>query len=304
MDGPPGKIRDRSGGRAGVKCRNAAAPCRQGGGAGHGASRRPRPTGIPAHGTGRPSVPPLQKCRDLSDERRRGRSQTGPRAFARGARIQDVTLIRPFGPPYPFCPSGTFPPDRGNRPSPLEGEGLRAADSRPYKGNRNLIPHPSRATARVAPTAYPAPGVLVRQSQAQNWNRTNCNFCKPRALWPGGNLDCHSDFARRKVSAWPKGYPRNGGPGVSGPMGTKCPSAASPGDPLVSFPSLGKKLAARRRRNIPLRGTKPLYHRPLIRPLRGHLPPRGKAFGGDRPLIRLACARHLPPRGKAYMREL
>ena len=26
-------------------------------------------------------------------------------------------------------------------------------------------------------------------------------------------------------------------------MGTKCPSAASPGDPLVSFLSLGKKLA-------------------------------------------------------------
>ena len=130
MDGPPGKIRDRSGGRAGVKCRNAAAPCRQGGGAGHGASRRPRPTGIPAHGTGRPSVPPLQKCRDLSDERRRGRSQTGPRAFARGARIQDVTLIRPFGPPYPFCPSGTFPPDRGNRPSPWKG-GRLAGGQRP-----------------------------------------------------------------------------------------------------------------------------------------------------------------------------
>ena len=62
------------------------------------------------------SVPPLQKCRDLFDERRRGRSQTGPRAFARGARIQDVTLIRPFGPP-----------------SPLKGEGLRAAKGRSYR---------------------------------------------------------------------------------------------------------------------------------------------------------------------------
>ena len=27
-------------------------------------------------------------------------------------------------------------------------------------------------------------------------------------------------------------------------MGTKCPSAASPGDPLGTFPSLGKYLAA------------------------------------------------------------
>ena len=34
-------------------------------------------------------------------------------------------------------------------------------------------------------------------------------------------------------------------------MGTKCPSAASPGDPLVTFPSLGKSLAVRRRRNPP-----------------------------------------------------
>ena len=34
-------------------------------------------------------------------------------------------------PPYPFCPFGTFPPDRGNRPSPM-GEKARAADSRPY----------------------------------------------------------------------------------------------------------------------------------------------------------------------------
>ena len=89
----------RTGGR---KMQERRRPCRQGGGAAHGSSRRPRPTGIPAHGTGRPSVPPLQKCRDLFDERRRGRSQTGPRAFARGARIQDVTLIC-------LAALGTFP---------------------------------------------------------------------------------------------------------------------------------------------------------------------------------------------------
>ena len=34
--------------------------------------------------------------------------------------VQESTLIRHgFAvPPYPFCPFGTFPPDRGNRPSP------------------------------------------------------------------------------------------------------------------------------------------------------------------------------------------
>ena len=134
MDGPPGKIWDIPGGRADAKCRNAAAPCRQGGGAAHGASRRPRPTGIPAHGTGRPSVPPLQKCRDLFDERHRGRSQTGPRAFARDARIQDVTLIR-------LAALGTFPLRGGRlaggqRPLLQRGRNLlgRAGeDTRPYK---------------------------------------------------------------------------------------------------------------------------------------------------------------------------
>ena len=92
--------------------------------------------------------------------------------------------------------------------------------------------------------------------------------------WGGRNLDGHSDFARRKFSSILQvRVPRNGGLGVSGPMGTKCPSAASPGDPLVSFPSLGKKLAPQGETlpppaggEIPLRGTKPLYHRPLIRP--------------------------------------
>ncbi len=121
----------RTGGR---KMQERRRPCRQGGGAAHGASRRPRPTGIPAHGTGRPSVPPLQKCRDLFDERRRGRSQTGPRAFARDARIQDVTLIR-------LAALGTFPLRGGRlaggqRPLLQRGRNLlgRAGeDTRPYK---------------------------------------------------------------------------------------------------------------------------------------------------------------------------
>ena len=78
---------------------------------------------------------------------------------------------------------------------------------RPYEGDRNLILHPERATARVAPTAYPAPVPLVRLSQARKLKRTNGNFCSSRARWPGGNLDRHSDFARRNYSACPKGYP-------------------------------------------------------------------------------------------------
>ena len=75
-------------------------------------------------------------------------------------------------------------PTEGGRKFPK-----RAADSRPYKENRKLIPNPSRATARAAPTAYPAPGALVRETQAQFLNRTSGIFCTPRAQWPGGNPD-------------------------------------------------------------------------------------------------------------------
>ena len=31
-------------------------------------------------------------------------------------------------------------------------------------------------------------------------NRNGVNFCKPRAQWPGRDLDTHSNFARRKFS--------------------------------------------------------------------------------------------------------
>ena len=92
-------------------------------------------------------------------------------------------------------------------------------------------------------------------------------------------------------------------------MGTKCPLAASPGDPqgelprrgkrgwpgpLVSFPSLGKKLAARRRRNSPAKRAiqrpdegigpykKAFYHRPPhpSRLRRATFPPRGRLLRG------------------------
>ena len=49
----------------------------------------------------------------------------------------------------------------------------------------------------MRPPAY-GPGMIARKSQAQRWDRTGGNFCKPRAQWPGGNLDTHSNFARRK----------------------------------------------------------------------------------------------------------
>ena len=123
-----------------------------------------------------------------------------PWGSRRGGSYQEVTLIRPFGPPYPFCPSGTFPPDRGNRPSPLEGEGFRAGLGPAPTRIQGRPDSPRRGRSQTGPPGF-APGALAWQSQAQRLNRTSRNFCIPRAQWPGGNSDTHSDFARRKFSA-------------------------------------------------------------------------------------------------------
>ena len=69
-------------------------------------------------------------------------------------------------------------------------------------------------------------------------------FANPGPSGPEGIAESHSDFARRKYfSIFQVRVPRNGGPGVSRHWRTKFASAASPGDPLVPFPSLGKEPA-------------------------------------------------------------
>ena len=82
-------------------------------------------------------------------------------------------------------------------------------------------------------------GAAVEPHQHQFWEcqgpvarreyRLPLRFCAPKLL----------QYFQVRV-------PRNGGPGVSGPMDlggakrSRSPSVASPGDPLVTFPSMGK----------------------------------------------------------------
>ena len=47
------------------------------------------------------------------------------------------------------------------------------------KSFRVWVGEPLGAPARIAP------GALARQRQARLWKRCTCNFCKPRARWPG-----------------------------------------------------------------------------------------------------------------------
>ena len=128
------------------------------------------------------------------------------------------------------CPlhKGSRSPDRGNRPSP---KGRLSGDrkGRPCGGNH---------TGSVGSAE---PGAVVEPQQRQFLHtqgpvarrefRPPLRFCAPEIFYLA------------------KGVTTVMGSGESSPMDlgeakrSRSPSAASPGDPLVSFPSLGKKLA-------------------------------------------------------------
>ena len=82
-------------------------------------------------------------------------------------------------------------------------------------------------------------------------------FANPGPSGPAG-IETLTQILRAGTSALTnqERVPRNGGPGVRRIWTRSVHPEPSPGDPLVSFPSLGKKLAARRRRNSPHIGYK------------------------------------------------
>ena len=88
------------------------------------------------------------------------------------------------GPLKGFCHSG---------PTLIRLAYARHLLPRREKAFRRLIAAPAvrrkPAGAHIMrPSSY-TPGALARQTQAHKWDRTSGNFCKPRAQWPGGNLD-------------------------------------------------------------------------------------------------------------------
>ena len=94
------------------------------------------------------------------------------------------SLIRPFGPPSPL---------RG------EGWGRAAPCGRPYAPTRTFRGGRVRTPA---PTAETDPGTLVRTTQAQEWNRSSGNFCKPRAQRPDEGI---GPYKKRSIIATSSG---------------------------------------------------------------------------------------------------
>ena len=92
------------------------------------------------------------------------------------------------------------PQRRAESSRPTEGAktkmGAAGASPRPTGFKKTFWDWVGEAPLGLPPGFAPVP--LARQTQARKRNRTGGNFCKPRAQWPGGNLECHLDFARRK----------------------------------------------------------------------------------------------------------
>ena len=111
---------------------------------------------------------------------------------------------------------------------------------------------PLRRPHGAAPTARSGPGALARQTQVQMWDRSSSNFPPAQAPSRAGRDRTQALLILRAGNVLPtaRGNPRNGGPGERRIWTRSVHPEPSPGDPLVSFPSLGKKLAARRRRSV------------------------------------------------------
>ena len=98
-------------------------------------------------------------------------------------------------PPHP-APSGP--------PSP-QGEGLsgRVWDP-PLRRMTKTVSRLRRGRSQTGPPGF-APGALAEKSQAQVWNRVGCNFCTPRARWPGLNGEKALRFCAPERFCLPQG---------------------------------------------------------------------------------------------------
>src|SRR5699024_8784870 len=149
------------------------------------------------------------------------------RPYERAGQFSVVTLIRPLRGHLSLLPLafGHFPltggigpleggrlsGDRKGRPYGFTGalpEIWRAGeDTRPY-GESGSVPPICRGRTLAGPQMYAArPGGralqpstsrhLLGQARRGGGTAPAPIFHIARALWPGGNLECHSDFARR-----------------------------------------------------------------------------------------------------------
>ena len=163
---------------------------------------------------------PYRTYRRRSGECRRGRRPRRPAGVqCAPLRLKRVALITKTVPLIRLAALGTFP--QGKAFGPPQGSPLR----------RNWT------------------GAVGWESQAQLRNCTSLQFLDSQG--PVARLEFRHAlrFCAPEMFCPPQGITTVNGVRGKATMSTKCSSGAVPGDPLVTFPSLGKSLAARRRRN-------------------------------------------------------
>ena len=119
------------------------------------------------------------------------------------------------------------------------GAGPRPARGRPSVPPLRRIQRSNQDVGAGPRPAHPefALGALARQSQAQRWNRTRPNFCKPRAQWPERKHKPPLRFCAPKNLCLTQGVTPVMGVRGKATMSTKCSSGAVPGGVLPN-PSL------------------------------------------------------------------
>ena len=105
----------------------------------------------------------------------------------------------------------------GQTPSPFQGEGLsgRVWDP-PLRRMTKTVSRLRRGRSQTGPPGF-APGALAEKSQAQVWNRVGCNFCTPRARWPGLNGEKALRFCAPERFCLPQGVTPVMGSGADSP---------------------------------------------------------------------------------------
>ena len=129
---------------------------------------------------------------------------------------------------------------------------MLARQSQARRRNRTSGNFPPNRPPKAAPNAKPSVAGLRWRGGAREraqfsplgGNGVERTLRRRRAQWPGGNFRVSLRFCAPEIFCLAQGItPVMGGPGVSRHWRTKFASAASPGNPLVPFPSLGKEPA-------------------------------------------------------------
>ena len=131
------------------------------------------------------------------------------------------------------------------------------------------------------------------------WNRGSFNF--PHSQGPVARKKSRNAtqiLRAGNILPASRGNPRNGGPGVRRIWTRSVHPEPSPGDPLVSFPSLGKKLALQGETlRRPQAAKFPVRKEPSSGPMRASGPTKKRSIIAPSSVTASPC--HLPPRGKA-----